>query len=141
MGGLNIIPYELTMNYTANKTKIASSLLDVGILQLIQTSAIFVLVKHVYLCKNGLYSHVKNVLENNTINKFIISVSKASYGMYLINRTFMIYSDHYIKGVPMAGKEIVIWFITLNIAIFFLSWATVLIISRIPYLRKFSGYA
>lgn len=141
MGALNIIPPELTMNYAANRTKIVSSLLDVGILQLIQTSSVFVLVKYIYKCKAGIYSHVKNVLENNSINKFIISVSKASYGMYLVNRTFMLYCDYHIKGIPLTGKQIILCFVMLNIAIFFLSWAVVVILSKIPVLKKFSGYA
>lgn len=141
IGCLHIVPIELTMNFKATNSEILTSWVDVGIFELIQASSLFILVKYIYKCSNGTYAHVRSFLERKNVNKFIISVSKASYGMYLVNRTLMLFCDYNIKDLPLTGKQKIICFIILNISIFFISWLIVVVLSRIPVLKKFSGYA
>ena len=99
------------------------------------------LIKNLYSSDSGFYFKFKKFLEIDTINKFIISVSKASYGMYLINRTLMLYCDFYVKPLTLTGKQILASFIILTFSIFFISWIVVVILSKIPFLSKFSGYS
>ena len=141
MGHLLIIPVTLTQNLDAVRSVIFTSNIDVGILEFIQASSLFVLVKNIYDSKSGICARFRNVLEKDFINSFIQSVSRASYGMYLVNRTLMLYSDYNIKNLPLTGKEKIMYIIILNIAIFFISWILVVGISKIPFLKKFSGYA
>lgn len=91
----NLIP--MTDNYMANQSKILSSWLDVGIIEILQSASLFVLCKYLYQSKNGLYSLINKFLQGNLVSKFILSVSRASYGMYLINLipAFMYY---YLKN-------------------------------------------
>ena len=140
-GSLAIVPNELIVNFKANNTQIVSSWLDVGFVELVQTSSVFVMFRYLYKSKTSIYSKIKNVLEKNTIKKFIISVSKASYGMYLINKTMMSICKDKIASLSLTGTEICICFTVLTISIFLISWLIIVILSRIPFIKAFSGYA
>lgn len=137
----NMIPKEFILNYISYNSSLNSSWISMGFFEVIQTSSLFVLIKYIYCSNYGLSLSVKNFLNLNPIKKFVISVSQASYGMYLINRTLMLYCDINIKGIPLTGKQMVIWFIVLTGSIFLISWIIVLILSKIPFIKKFSGYA
>lgn len=140
-GVLNIIPHDLVINFNVNQTELVNSWLDGGILELIQASSIFILVKYLYKSETSIYSRFKNVLETKVIKSFIISVSKASYGMYLVNRTLMSLCKNQVSSMHLTGTQMAICFIVLVGAIFFSSWIIVLIFSRIPVIKRFSGYA
>lgn len=140
-GAMNFIPIELTKNVAVTRTDVFTSYVDVGVFQIIQVSSLFLLIKNLYSSDSGFYFKFKKFLEIDTINKFIISVSKASYGMYLINRTLMLYCDFYVKPLTLTGKQILASFIILTFSIFFISWIVVVILSKIPFLSKFSGYS
>lgn len=140
-GVLGIIPETLVMNFKSTNTDITLSWLDVGFFELIQTASVFIFVKQIYKSENSIFYNIKRVLELNYFKKFIISVSKASYGMYLINRTLMLYCDNYIANLFLSGKEMCIYFLILTIGIFFTSWIIIVILSKIPFIKRFSGYA
>lgn len=78
----------MTYNYQATKTALLKSSLDVAFVQLLQAGSLFVMIKYVHEASSGIYSRVMGILEYDLINRFITSVSKARYGMYLINNTF-----------------------------------------------------
>ena len=95
------IPAEYILDYISFNKSIQSSWISMGFFEIIQTSSLFVLIKHIYKSTSGGYSKIKNVFEYDIIKKFIISVSRASYGMYLINRTLMLYCDWNIHGLVL----------------------------------------
>lgn len=140
-GTADFIPVELVKNFEANNTKIVASWLDVGVFEIIQSVSLFVLVKHLYKCDFGVYGAIKNVLEIDWVNKFLVSVSRASYGIYLINSTIMFFCIKYIKKLHLSGKRAAFYSLMLIFGIFVLSWIIVVCLSRIPKVEKFSGYS
>ena len=141
LGVLGIVPHSLAVNFKPTNTDITLSWLDVGVLELMQTASVFVLFKYLYKSTSSIYGGVKNILQKDILNKFIVSVSRASYGMYLINRTLMLFCDYNIVNLSLSGKQMVMCFLILTISIFFVSWILIVILSKIPFVNKFSGYA
>lgn len=140
MGGIFGIPVDLTHNYQATKTAIIKSSLDVAFVQLLQAGSLFVMIKYVHESSTGIYSRVRGFLEHNVINRFITSVSKASYGMYLMNNTFKLVLTTLLAGLVLSKMHgILLWILTV-ILVFIISWLIVYLISKIPYLDRFSGY-
>ena len=140
MGGIFGIPVDLTHNYQATKTAIIKSSLDVAFVQLLQAGSLFVMIKYVHESSTGIYSRVRGFLEHNVINRFITSVSKASYGMYLMNNTFKLVLTTLLSGLVLSKMHgILLWILTV-ILVFIISWLIVYLISKIPYLDRFSGY-
>lgn len=140
-GVADFIPVDLVRNVKATNTEIIASWLDVGIFEIIQASSLFVLVRYLYECDSGICGAIKNVLEIDWINRFFISVSCASYGMYLINATFMFFCNKYFKHLSLTSKRMVFYSLIIIAGIFLLSWIFVVCVSRIPKLKKFSGYS
>ncbi len=126
-------------DFAANTSPILSSWLDVGLFEIIQASSLFLIGKYIYEASKGFYFHIKNLLQKNIISKFILSVSRASYGMYLINLipTVMFY---YLQPFKFTGTQIVLIIISLSIITFFTSWILIVLLSKIPFIKKFSGY-
>ena len=136
-GFLHVIP--MTDNFIATQSKMLSSWLDVGIFEIIQSSAVFLICKHIYQSRHGIYSIFKRILENNYVSKFILSVSRASYGMYLINLipTVLVY---YYKPANLTGTQVFATIILLSALIFFISWIAVVVLGKIPIIKNVSGY-
>lgn len=141
VGVADLIPVELVKNVRVTNTEIYSSWLDVGIFEIIQTASLFVLVRHLYKCDRGVCGAVKNVLVMDWVNRFMVSVSRATYGMYLLNDSFMFLCAKYFKHMHLSGKAAASYSVILIAGIFLLSWIIVVCISRIPLLKKFSGYS
>lgn len=142
MGGQidNIIPYNLVHNYKAAVNPILSSYLDLSFVQIIQAASLFVVFKYIYKSTSGFGQKLRRFLENNIINKIILSISKASYGMYLINSTLKAILASLIVGISLTKPEACLYIIVIIIGVTIFSWILVLIINKIPYLNKWSGY-
>lgn len=140
MGGQLDLPYNLFHDYQATKSKIIKSSLDLAFIQLLQAGSLFVMIKYIHESTNGLYSKIRQILEANIINKFITSISKASYGMYLMNNTFKLILGFAIGGLVLSKPESVILLIITIILVCVISWVIVVLISKIPVLGKWSGY-
>ena len=118
-----------------------SSHLCISFLQIIQTSSVFLTFRYLYEAKEGIFSYIRKFLEINIINKFILSVSRASYGMYLFQMIILRgFIGHYAKGLHLTGTQVCIFIITFTIGLFIVSWLGVLILGQIPYIKKLSGY-
>ena len=116
--------------------------IDLGIIQIIQCSSVFLFVRFIYEDGTGVFSSIKNILEKEKINKFIVSVSRASYGIYMVHMVIMLkWIRPFFKAVKLSGKEMLLLYIITFISLFLFSWIVTLILSRIPYIDKFSGYA
>ena len=115
------------------------SYLDLSFFQVIQVSSVFIFIKTVYLSKKSL---IYRFLEIKTVKKWILSVSKASYGMYLVQHPiiFNILCPN-IKLLELTGTQSFLLCIIAIIVVFFISWIIVVVMSKIPILNKCSGYA
>lgn len=124
----------------ANSSIGLTSYLDVNIIKIIQSASLFILCKYIYQ-SNSIYKPIKNFLKTKIISKFVISVSRASYGMYLINLIPQLILYYYIKPLKLSGLQSSITIIGSSIIIFLVSWIIIIILSKIPYIKYLSGYA
>ena len=117
------------------------SLLNISLPQVIQASSLFLLFKSIYENTHGLFYGTKKLLLENHVKGFITSVSKSSYGIYLVHLLFIngiiekIFSD-----LSMSGTNSLITVIIVSIILLLVSWMIIVILSKIPVIKKFSGY-
>lgn len=115
------------------------SRMDFGIVQIAQSCSVFVMVKEIYSNRNpGL---IRRILQSNIIKRFILSVSMASYGMYLIHFLIIKYIKIYTSSWKLTGTEVCISIAAITVVLFIISWILIWIMSKIPVLNRFSGYA
>lgn len=86
-------------------------------------------------CENNPTSscaRIHSKIENGKIGKIIFSLSACSYGMYLVNSIVykFIHTTTSVKLLPI-----------IFIGVLLISWAAVFVVSKIPFLSKFSGTA
>ena len=127
-------------DYGATNSTMLSSWLDVGIFQILQTAAMFLICKNIYECEDGVCLSVKRFLKADAVEKCIVSVSRSSYGMYLINMIPTLTMHHTIKMMHFTGTQVCISIIVLSIGIFLSTWFVVALLGRIPYIKYVSGY-
>ncbi len=139
-GQLGYIPMQLIENYQATRSMIVSSFIDMGLLQIIQASALFVIFRYIYQAKDGIYSKFNRFLNIDSVSKFILSISLASYGMYLFHHTLIEPMRVLIKPFTFSGGETLVLIIALTLIVFVVCWLVVLIVTKIPIIGKYSGY-
>lgn len=116
--------------------------IDIGFLQIIQACSVFIIIKHIYCNRNtGILLKIRNLLERDHINRFITSVGRSSYGMYLIQNPLLInVLVPTIRLWPLTGTQTCLIIILVSISVFLISWIMTLMLSRVPYLKICSGY-
>lgn len=118
------------------------SRLDLSIFQVIQAISVFLIFKYVYRSTSGIFSKIRNILEKDRINNCLVSVSRSTYGMYLLHWViFKVYLSPLFKDIPMTGTQGVIVFIVVTVSLFIFSWISTVILGHIPFIKNFSGYA
>ena len=120
-----------------------SSTLDLGILQILQVSSVFLMVRYTYSEHvTGIFAAVKGFLEVNVVNAFMLSVSRASYGMYLVHMLLLRqWVRPFFKTLNLSSTNMILAFIATFIGLFLVSWIITVILGKIPYVNKISGYA
>ena len=118
------------------------SLLNLSVPQIIQCSSLFLLFRYLYECKSGISGAVRKVLENRYINGFILSVSRASYGIYLFHMLLLRgFIEPYFKNMStFTGFTTFLMVFALGFALLIVSWIVILILGKIPVVEKVSGY-
>ena len=127
----------MVFNFKATKSKILGSWLDVGIFRIMTVSSLFLFFRYLYELKG---SYLKRFLQKGIIKKTILSISRASYGMYLSESIISKIISPFFIALPTSGTEICLTIVLLTGVIFISSWVVVLVLSRIPVLKIFSGY-
>ena len=116
--------------------------LDLSFFQILQASSLFLIIKCLYSSQiTGIFKTIKNILTCNPINKIILSVSRSSYGMYLVQHPliYSIIKPRFAK-LALTGNETLMCSIIIMILVFLISWCVTLVLGKIPYLKKLSGY-
>jgi peptidoglycan/LPS O-acetylase OafA/YrhL len=131
--GFNIFPYEYAHLVIQDSTIHLLSFMDVNIFEIIQASAIFLFIKN-------LYHFNLSIPGEKFIKKGILSISKASYGIYLIHGLFILVITELLANIPFSGTEICILIVILTILVLAISWICILLTTKIPIVRKLSGY-
>lgn len=139
--GLNLVSWENAHLIINDNNLCLLSYLDVSIFEIIQSSSMFLIIKGLYSNDNGFLKNIKDsFLENSIIKKFILSVSKASYGMYLSHVFFITLANYYLANIPLTGTQNALLIVVLSIIIFLSSWILIVITSKIPLIKKVCGY-
>ena len=126
-----------------NMNFVVYSLLNLSVPQIIQCASLFLLFRYLYESVSGVSGKIRNVLENKYINAFILSVSRASYGIYLLHMLILrrLIEPYFKHSSTMTGFNTFITGFAIASALLIISWITILILGKIPVLNKFSGYA
>ena len=118
-----------------------TSKLSLSFPQVIQAASLFLVVKYTYEAKTGIFGGIRRFLEIDIINKFIVSIARASYGMYMVHliivRGFL---EAYFKGVHYSGTMTALVILGISTLLMIGSWLIVLILGQIPYVKLVSGY-
>ena len=131
-----------TANFFMDYSHLFHSYIDLSIFQILQAASIFLIIKHIYCNRNaGILLKMRNFLESNYIKKFITSVSRSSYGMYLVQILFI---NNTLTPIlltwSLTRTETCLAILIVSIGVFLISWIITLIFGKIPYLKIFSGY-
>ena len=135
LGG--VIPYDFVFDFNATQSKILGSWLDVSIFRIVHVASLFLFFRYLYELDK---SRLKGFLETGIVKGAILSASRASYGIYLVELIFRRALTPFFVGIPHSGTGICLTIVLMTAVIFGLSWASVLVFSRIPGLKRFSGY-
>lgn len=124
------------------KISIMYSSLDFSVFQMMQACSVFLFCRFIYDDVSGIFLSLKTLFEGKIMGSFIESVSRSSYGMYLVHMLFLIeWIRPFPKNVILTNKETAFFCCASFIFLFVISWIIVLILSRMPYINKISGYA
>lgn len=122
---------------------VLSSRLDLSFVQIVQASSVFLIIKQLYESDvSAIFLKIKKFLQKSLCKRFILSVSRASYGMYLIHRLIII--DRLVPfaaTLHLTGTQVCICVAICAVMTFLISWIVIVIMSRIPIIKNFSGYA
>lgn len=124
-----------------NNTEWVLSLLNLSFPQIIQTASLFIFIKYLYESSKGVFGKIRHVLEYKYINNLILSISRSSYGIYLFH---LILLRGYIQPVfskfSLTGTNTFILIILSSTGLLIVSWIVIVILSKIPIVKNFSGY-
>ena len=140
LGYGSVLPIEFTKNNVVARTEILASYMDYGIFQIIQAGSVFVLFRYIYQAKEGISSYVRRFLELDIVNKANVSLSRASYGVYLLHTTLLRPFKVIVSGTKFSGSMTCLVIIFTTFCLVVVSWAIVLLLNRIPFINKFTGY-
>uniref|UniRef100_UPI00388CF515 acyltransferase family protein n=1 Tax=Methanobrevibacter sp. TaxID=66852 RepID=UPI00388CF515 len=133
-------PLEYVTGYDISLSPRVASQVDLGIFELLRVSAIFLILRYIFEMKDGIYSKIRKLLENDVLVRIYTSISKASYGMYLFHITLYLILSIWLKKLALSGTQVCVYIVFVTFALFLISWLVILAINRIPFVNKFSGY-
>ena len=107
-----------------------NSYLDFSIFRLGLGTSVFLFVRCLFLNSR------------KTTSKLTLSISKASYGMYLSHVTLFLFIRNHLSifTTGAEGFGIVIRMLLMTVGVFLITWIITVILSKIPYLKEISGY-
>ena len=109
--------------------------------EIIQVASVFLFCRYLYEVRTGIANYLRRIVEYNYIQKFIESVSRASYGIYLLHMIFILKFIKKLGEYHMSGTETFFAVIVVSTLLLITTWICILILSRIPVIKKFSGYS
>lgn len=124
--------------FNVNDDKILFNLLNFSLSQIIQSASVFLIIKNIYDSR----SIVKTFLEGNYVSRFIESISRSSYGIYMMHLFLLrVFLESPLSKIHLSGTKTALIIIVSSCLLLLASWILILILSKIPFINKFSGYA
>ncbi|MBQ2666050.1 acyltransferase family protein [Methanobrevibacter sp.] len=114
------------------------SRLEIDTVSIVQVAALFLIVKYMPKVTSGIYQKITKFCNKEKVLLLIISISQASYGIYLnhyfITNTLKTY--HF----PFASLPSIIFVPLLAIIVLLLAYAIIMVLNRVPVINKLTGY-
>ena len=112
--------------------------LNFSLSQIIQSISVFLFIKNLY----DYESIVKTFLESKYVGKFIESISRSSYGIYMVHLILLrVFLQDNLSKIHLSGTQTALIIMGFSCLLLLVSWIIILILSKIPFINKFSGYA
>lgn len=134
------VPFDYVTGYDITSSPRVSTQVDLGIFELIRVSSLFLMIRFIFESDRGITSKIRNLFESNILERLYTSISKASYGMYLFHITIYVILSVVLSKLPLSGSQVCLYIVAFAVALNVFAWLVVLIINRIPFIKKFSGY-
>jgi len=119
--------------------------LEIDIFAIIQTIGMFLSIKYLNSVNikgvtnlSKLRVAISNFLSTGITKKLTNSLSKSSFGIYLNHYIFI--SIITFLNPKLINHDPLKWIPFLIIVVLIASWGTILVINKIPYMKKISGY-
>ncbi|WP_407380914.1 acyltransferase [Methanobrevibacter sp.] len=146
---LNVIPSNVTIFYALNNHSFnaganvfLNSFLDVGIIEVLHASSLFLLLKYLSLeTLTGIASYIKRIVFSKPLSRIGTSISRSTWGIYCSHAIFLIILPGYLTDVHLSGTNTAILILALSLGVLIIGHVITLALSKIPYLDKISGYS
>ncbi len=113
--------------------------LDIDILAFLQVIGIFMVFKYLnHKNTHWITNKVSSFLKEGILGKFTASISRSSYGIYLNHYIFIGIIS--VSGFNILKHSALKWIPFLVIVVLLCAWVSLLILDKIPYLKKVTGY-
>lgn len=112
--------------------------LEIDSVSIIQVAALFLVVKYIPKVTSGFYKRVTEFANKKTVLVLIISISQASYGIYL-NHYFITNTLRYYN-FPFTSLPSLIFVPILTIIVLFIAYGIIMILNKVPVINKLTGY-
>ena len=138
-----IVNHDVELSYTFRYFIFTvKSHLENDTVSIIQVAALFMLVKYIPMVKSGICDKITKFCNKKRMLLLIISISQASYGVYLCHYfiTLSIRKILTLKGIAFASLP-AIWVVpVLTISVLLLAYAIIMILNKVPVINKLTGY-
>lgn len=112
--------------------------LEIDTFSIVQVSALFLAVRYIPNVASGIYSKVSKFANKKTVLALVISISQASYGIYLNHYFITITLRHF--NFPFTSLPSIIFTPLLSIIVLFISYGMIMILNKVPVVNKLTGY-
>jgi hypothetical protein len=103
-------------------------------------TGIFLIFKYKSNLNNSAFLSLFNELfKKLKLNEIILQVSKSSFGMYVNHYIFLFILSYFLKDDNIMNNPI-LWMPFLTILITMLSFLAIMVLNKIKYIRKLTGY-
>lgn len=117
------------------------SYLNLSFSQIVQAASMFLIIKYLYESSSGIFGAIRKFLEINTVNKFILSISRSTYGIYFVHIIILrLWLQPNLTPIHLTGTQTAISIFVISTCLFLASWVIVWILGKIPYVKAVSGY-
>lgn len=138
-----LLDQNLTLSFSFRYYILAvKSHLENDTLSIIQVAALFLVVKYMPMVKSGFCQKITKFCNKKTVLPLIISISQASYGIYLCHYFITLSFKKILKiyAIEFSSLPSIIVVPLLTIGVLFLAYAIMMILNKVPVINKLTGY-
>lgn len=115
------------------------SRLEIDTVSIIQVAAIFLIVRFIPEVKSGIYNVIHKIANKKTILALTISISQASYGIYL-SHYFITNTLRFYFKFPFTKFPSIIFVPLLTVVVLFITYGVIMLLNKVPVINKLTGY-